>query len=173
MSCALIIFPRSFLTEPHELTVNPILSSSLRRKMAREFYRCMKGIILTGSIQKPITFALSQIPKEISTGYLSGISNQQIGENLLGYVSSIGFLRFVYKVSYPSKLKSIFRVMYNIICLPLTSVSFGMNHVFDALHASSIKTLVFGEPIYVFNDKRLWIERNFTLSGAFEVTELK
>ena len=175
MSYVLIMVPKSFLselTEPNELTVNPMLTP-FRRKISRECYRCMKGIILTRSFQKPVAFALSQIPKEISSGYLNSISNQQTGENLVGYVSTIGFIRFVYRVTYPSKLKSIFRVMYNMVCLPFTSVSFGMNHVFDAFRVSDFEALIFGEPIYIFNDKRLWIERNFTLGEAFNATELK
>lgn len=76
-------------------------------------------MILTGSLAKPLGVAVATIPGELSKRVVYNTVGQ-IGENVLGYMSGIGFMRYLYKVLQPSKVKATARLAYNIGCLPLT-----------------------------------------------------
>ena len=75
---------------------------------------------------------------------------------LLTTISGVGFVRYLYKVVQPDKFKATCRLAYNVGCLPLTLYS---------------KEMWFGQPVYIFDDNRLWIESNFTLGDVFEQIE--
>ena len=141
-----------------------------RGKAAKELYRCGKGILLTGSFTKPLGFAIVQVPGELTKGVVYTAVGQ-IGEGVLGYVSGIGFVRYLYKVIRPTKLKATARLVYNIASLPITLYSKGIGGVFDLLRVSKLEELWFGQPVYIFDDNRLWIESNFTLVDIFEQIE--
>lgn len=51
-------------------------------------------MLLTGSVVKPIEFAVSTIPVELSEGIVYSAVGQ-IGQVAVGYVSGIGFVRFL------------------------------------------------------------------------------
>ena len=93
-----------------------------RGKVAREIYRCGKGVLVTRSIAKPFFYAVSKIPNELSKGFVYSVAGQ-IGETTLGYISGIGFIRYIYKVSSPEKLKATARIIYNVGALPMTIYS--------------------------------------------------
>ena len=120
-------------------------------------------MVLTGSVAKPIGFAVSTIPTELSKGIVYTAVGQ-VGEAALGYVSGIGFVRYLYKIAQPEKLKASARLVYNVACLPMTLYSKGIGGAFDLLGISKLEKLWFGEPVYIFDDNRLWVEKNFTLS---------
>ena len=80
----------------------------------------------------------------------------------------IGFVRYLYKAVQPVKLKATGRVVYNVACLPITIYSKGITGAFDVLKVSKVEKLWFGEPVYIFDDNCLWIEKNFTLNNIFE-----
>jgi hypothetical protein len=86
-------------------------------------------------------------------------------------VSGIGFVRYLYKVLQPAKLKATARLIYNISCFPVTLYFKGIGGAFDLLQISKLEQLWFGEPVYIFDDNRLWIEKNFTLSDVFQTIE--
>ena len=146
---------------------SPILAKRFRGKAAKEMYRCAKGIILTGSIAKPLGFAVVQIPGELTKGVVYTAIGQ-VGESVLGYISGIGFVRYLYKVVQPNKFKATCRLAYNLGCLPLTLYSKGIGSAFDLLQISRLEEMWFGQPVYIFDDNRLWIEKNFTLVDIFE-----
>jgi hypothetical protein len=150
-----------------DISSSPVLARRFRGKAAKETYRCAKGIILTGSITKPLGFAVLQVPGEFTKGVVY-TALVQVGENTLGYISGVGFVRYLYKVVQPDKLKATCRLFYNIGCLPLTLYSRGIGGVFDLLQISRLEKMWFGEPVYIFDDNRLWIETNFTLGDIFE-----
>ena len=153
-----------------DISSSPVLAKRFRGKLAKEFYRCGKGILLTGSIAKPLGFAVAQVPGELTKGVVYTAVGQ-IGEGALGYVSGIGFVRYLYKVIQPTKLKVTARLVYNIASLPITLYSKGIGGAFDLLKISKLEELWFGQPDYIFDDNRLWIERNFTLGDIFEQIE--
>ena len=91
----------------------------------------------------------------------------QVGETALGYISGLGFVRYLYKVAKPEKIKVTARVIYNVASLPLTLYSKGITATFDILQISKLEELWLGEPVYIFDDNRLWIEKNFTIQDIF------
>lgn len=158
-----------------DINSSPVLARRFRGKTAKEIYRCGKGIVLTvttvtGSIIKPVAFAISTIPAEFSKGIIYTAVGQ-VGETAIGYVSGIGFVRYLYKVIQPSKFKATARLIYNIGCLPMTLYFKGIGGSFDLLQVSKLEKLWFGTPVYIFDDNRLWIEKNFTLSDVFQTIE--
>ena len=153
-----------------DINSSPVLARRFRGKTAKEIYRCGKGIVLTGSVIKPVAFAISTIPAEFSKGIIYTAVGQ-VGESAIGYVSGIGFIRYLYKVVQPSKLKATARLIYNIGCLPMTLYSKGIGVTFDLFQVSKLEKLWFGAPVYIFDDNRLWIEKNFTLSDVFQTIE--
>lgn len=136
-----------------DISSSPVLARKFRGKTAKEIYRCGKRILVTGSIAKPVGFALSTVPREMSKGFVSTAVGQ-VGETAIGYLSGIGFVRYIYKVAQPSTIKTTARLIYNVAYLPMTLYSKGI-----------------GEPVYIFDDNRLWIEKNFTLNKIFETVE--
>ena len=92
----------------------------------------------------------------------------QVGEAALGYISGIGFVRYIYKIAKPEKIKVTARAIYNVACLTFTLYSKGITATFDVLRLSKLEEMWFGEPIYIFNDNRLWIEGNFTMDDIFK-----
>ena len=153
-----------------DINSSPVLARRFRGKTAKEIYRCGKGIALTGSISKPVAFAISTIPAEFSKGVVYTAVGQ-VGETFIGYVSGVGSVRYLYKVIHPSKLKATARLFYNIGCLPMTLYSKGIGGAFDLLQISKLEKLWFGAPVYIFDDNRLWVEKNFTLSDVFKTIE--
>jgi len=153
-----------------DINSSPVLARKFRGKTAKEIYRCGKGILLTGSIAKSIGFALSTVPTELTKGVIYTAVGQ-VGETALGYLSGVGFVRYVYKVVNPTKLKATARLIYNIGCLPMTLYSKGIGGAFDLLQISKLEKLWFGTPVYIFDDNRLWVEKNFTLSDVFETMD--
>ena len=153
-----------------DISSSPILARRFRGKAAKEIYRCGKGIVLTGSVAKPMGFAIATIPAEATKGIIYTAVGQ-VGETALGYVSGIGFVRYLYKVVQPAKLKATARLIYNVACLPVTLYSKGIGGAFDLLQISKLEKLWFGEPVYIFDDNRIWIEKNFTLNDLFETVE--
>lgn len=149
-----------------DINSSPVLAKRFRGKTAKEVYRCAKGIVLTGSVSKPIAFAAAQIPAELSKGVVYTAVGH-IGENVLGYVSGIGFVRYIYKVAQPAKLKATARFAYNVACLPLTLYSKGIGGAFDLLQFSKLEEMWFGEAVYIFDDNRFWVEKNFTIGDIF------
>jgi hypothetical protein len=146
-----------------DISSSPVLARRFRGKTAKEIYRCTKGIIMTGSIVKPVGFAIASVPAELTKGFVSTAVGH-VGETALGYISGIGFVRYVYKVVQPAKLKATARLLYNVASLPVTLYYKGIGTAFDIFQISKLETLWFGEPIYIFDDNRLWIEKNFTLN---------
>lgn len=153
-----------------DISSPPVLARKFRGKTAKEIYRCSKGILLTGSVAKPIGYPVATIPTELSKGVVYTAAGQ-FGETAIGYLSGIGFVRYLYKVGQPAKLKASARLIYNMDCLPITIYSKGIGNAFDLLHLSKLEKLWFGEPVYIFDDNRLWIEKNFTLNDIFETME--
>lgn len=149
-----------------DISSSPVLAQKFRGKTAREIYRCGKGIFLTRSISKPLGFAVVTVPREMSEGSICTAVGQ-IVEATLGYVSGIGFVRYIYKVAKPEKIKVTARVVYNVACLPFMLYSKGITVTFDILRLSKLEEMWFSEPIYIFNDNRLWIESNFTMNDIF------
>ena len=153
-----------------DISSSPVLAKRFRGKTAKELYRCGKGILVTGSVAKPVGFAVAQVPAELTKGVVYTAVGQ-IGEGVIGYVSGIGFVRYLYKVVHPGKLKASARLAYNIVCLPVTLYSKGIGSAFDLLKISKLEEMWFGQPVYIFDDNRVWIEKNFTLSDVFETME--
>ena len=151
------------IIESGDISSSPVLGRKFRGKVAKEIYRCGKGMVFTGSVSKPIGFAVSTIPVELSKGIVYSAVGQ-IGEAAIGYISGIGFVRFIYKIAKPEKLKASARVVYNVACLPMTLYSKGIGGAFDLIGISKLEKLWFGEPVYIFDNNRLWVEKNFTLT---------
>lgn len=153
-----------------DINSSPVLAKHFRGKVAKETYRCVKGMVLTGSVTKPLGFAVAKIPGELSKGVVSSTIGQ-VGESVLGYISGVGFVRYLYKVIQPAKIKATARLAYNIGCLPVTLYSKGIGGAFDLLQISKLEKMWFGQPVYIFDDNRLWVEANFTLGDIFEQIE--
>ena len=152
------------------ITSSPVFARRFRGKPAKEVYRCIKGIALTGSVTKPLGFAAAQIPAEMSKGVIYTAVGQ-IGEGTIGYISGIGFFRYIYKVVQPGKIKKTVRLIYNVAALPMTFYSKGITTVFNVAQVSKFKEWWFGERVYIFDDNRIWIEKNFTLGDVFNTLE--
>ena len=153
-----------------DISSSPVLARRFRGKTAKEIYRCTKGIVLTGSFAKPIAFAIANVPTELTKGIVYTAVGQ-VGETAIGYISGIGFVRYLYKVVEPAKLKATARLAYNIAGLPMTLYSKGIGSVFDFFRISKLEEIWFGQPVYIFDDNRLWIEKNFTLNDIFLTVE--
>ena len=156
-----------FIIAAGDISSSPVLARRFRGKAAKEVYRCVKGVVLTGSITKPLGFAIVQIPGEVTKGIVYTAIGQ-VGESALGYISGVGFVRYLYKVVHPARLKATARLAYNIGCLPLTLYSKGIGGAFDLLQISKLEKMWFGQPVYIFDDNRLWVEPNFTLRAIFD-----
>lgn len=143
-----------------------------RGKTAKGIYRCSKGIILTVGFTGPLTFAVKEIGLELSSGFVKSAASSA-AEGLIGYVSGVGFVRWIYKAATIGKAKVYARVGYNIVSLPITIYYRGANVALDLLQIGYIEEKWFGEKVYIFDDNRLWIEKNFTLSTAFDILDDK
>lgn len=150
-----------------DISGTPVLLKQFRGKTAKEVYRCGKGIVFTGSVRKSIAFAAVQIPGELTKGVVYTAVGQ-VGEAAIGYISGIGVARYLYKVVQPAKLKATVRLFYNLMGLPLTLYSKGIGGACDLFQLSKLEKIWFGTPVYIFDDNRIWIESNFTLSDIFE-----
>lgn len=53
----------------------------------------------------------------------------------------------------------------------MTLYSKGIGRAFDLLRMSKLEKLWFGEPVYIFADNRLWVEKNFTLTNRFKIVD--
>ena len=53
----------------------------------------------------------------------------------------------------------------------MTIYSKGIGKTFDVLQLSKLEELWFGAPVYIFDDNRFWIEKNFTLKDLFQTVE--
>ena len=153
-----------------DISSSPVLARRFRGKTAKEIYRCGKGILLTGSFAKPVGFAAAQIPGEFTKGVVYTAVGQ-FGENVIGYISGIGLVRYLYKIAQPTKLKATARLTYNVACLPITLYLKGIGNAFDVLKISKLEEMWFGQPVYIFDDNRLWIEKNFTFADILEQIE--
>ena len=51
-----------------DISSSPVLARRFRGKTAKEIYRCGKGILVTGSVAKPIAYAVATIPAEMTKG---------------------------------------------------------------------------------------------------------
>ena len=129
-----------------DIASSPVLARRFRGKTAKEIYRCSKGIILTGSFAKPISFAIASVPAELTKGVVYTAVGQ-VGETAIGYVSGIGFVRYLYKAIQPVKLQATARLAYNVACLPITIYYKGIGGAFDLLQLSKLEKLWFGEPV--------------------------
>lgn len=125
---------------------------------------------MTGSIAKPLGFAASQIPAELTKGIVS-TAVSQVDYDIIGYVSGIGFVIYLYKVVQPAKLKATARLTCNIACPTITLYSKGIGSAFDLLRISKLEEMWFGQPVYIFDDNQLWVEGNFTLGAIFDPME--
>ncbi len=153
-----------------DIASTPKFARRFRGKLAKETYRCGKGIFFTRSVVKPVAYAVSTVPAELSKGFVySAVSD--VGQQLLGYVSGIGFVRFLYTSIHPGKLKATCRVIYNVAALPITMYSKGIGETFDGIGLSKLEEMWFGSPVYIFDDNRLWAEKNFTLKDAFKAMD--
>ena len=150
-----------------ESSNSPVVMPKFRGKIAREIYRCTKGVVMTGSLIKPVSYALAQIPLELSSGFVYSAVGQ-VGNYCVGYVSGLGVLHSCYKLAKPKKIKATARLCYNVAGLPMTIYAKGVGGAFDGVGLSKLETLWFGTPVYVFDDNRLWIEKNFTMDKLFE-----
>lgn len=88
-----------------DISSSPILLKRFRGKVAKEVYRCNKGVLLTGSFIKPVAFAIATIPAEMSKGIIYTAIGQ-VGETIVGYATGLGFVRYIYKVAQPAKIKA-------------------------------------------------------------------
>lgn len=157
----------SLIIAAGDVSSSPVLARRFRGKVAKEIYRCGKGVVVTRSLAKPLGYAAATIPAELSKGFVySTIGN--IGETAIGYISGIGFVRYIYKIAQPKKLKMGARLIYNVACLPMTVYSKGIGEAFNFLGLSKLEELWFGEPVYIFDDNRIWIEKNFTFNDFLE-----
>jgi len=166
-----MLFPLDITSYPitsYSITSSPVLFQKFRGKTAKEVYRCGKGILFTGSIIKPVTLAVLQIPRELTKGFVYTAVGQ-MGEGVIVYLSGIGVVRYIYKVAEPGKLKASLRLVYNLVCLPITLYSKGIGGTFDLLRLSKLEEMWFGQPVYIFDDNRFWIEKNFTINEIFNV----
>lgn len=153
-----------------DISSSPVLFKKFRGKTAKEIYRCGKGIALTGSFAKPVALAAATIPAELGKGFLYSAVGQ-VGESVIGYVSGIGFVRYIYKVAQPTKIKATARLVYNVACLPMTIYSKGWGAACDYIGISKVEEYWFGSPVYIFDDNRVWAEKNFSISDIFEGLE--
>ena len=71
----------------------------------------------------------------------------------------IGFVRYLYKVIQPVKLKKTARLAYNVAYIPITLYCKGIGGAFDFLQVSKLEKFWVGEPVYIFDDNRLWVEK--------------
>ena len=162
----MVIYSRQIIAAG-DISGSPVLARKFRGKVAKEIYRCGKGIVLTGSVVKPLGLAISTIPAEMSKGVIYTAVGQ-VGEATLGYISGIGFVRYLYKIAKPEKVKASARLIYNVACLPVTLYSKGIGGAFDLMGISKLEELWFGAPVYIFDDNRLWVEKNFIMSDLIQ-----
>lgn len=139
-----------------------------RGKVAKGIYRCGKGVLITGGLKGPLSFAVTELTLELSTGFVKGAAGSAV-ETVIGYVSVVGFVRWVYKAANVGRMKAYARLGYNILGLPITLYCKGISKGFDILQISNLEEKWFGEKVYIFDDNRLWLEKNFTLNNAFDV----
>lgn len=159
-----------YLVAATDLSSRPKLLASFRGKTAKEVYRCGKGIVMTSSFQGPLMFAGKQLAVEVTSGYVASTIGSAV-EGAIGYVSGFGFVRWVYKACHPGRVKAFARLGYNILGLPFTIYAKGVGCVTDVLQIGYLEEKWFGEKVYIFDDNRLWVEKNFTLSEALTTLE--
>lgn len=111
-----------------------------------------------------------EIPKELSSGFINSAIGSTV-ETMIGYVSGIGFVRWVYKTTDIGTIKTLARITYNVCSLPVTAYSKGFGFAFDLIQISRLEQWWFGKPVYIFDDNRLWIEKNFTIGETFKLIE--
>ena len=132
-----------------------------RGKMAKETYRCVKGIFLTRSLVGPVSHAVTQVPGTMLKGYFVS-SVKDVGVQALTYLCGIGWLKGSYELVTNEALKSGVRVVLNLASLPMTGSACVVGHVYDSFGISDLEKAWFGSPVYLFNDNRIWLETNFT-----------
>jgi hypothetical protein len=66
-----------------DISSSPILFRQYRGKTAKEIYRCGKRVAFSGSIAKPLAYAVASIPAELSKGVIYIVVGN-IGEAAIG-----------------------------------------------------------------------------------------
>ena len=163
-------YNRIHLIAATDISSSPKLFKRFRGRTAKEIYRCAKGVICTGSLSGPLIFAGGQLGKELTTGFVISCAGST-AEGLIGYMSGFGFVRWIYKASDVQKIKAFARFGYNVLGLPITIYSKGVSTVTDFLQIGYLEEKWFGTRVYLFDDNRLWVEKNFTLSDVFNKVE--
>ena len=79
-----------------DISSSPVLGKRFRGKTIKEVYWCGKGILVTGSVAKPLAVAAGQVPAEF-TKWVVYTAVDQVGESIIGYVSGLGFVKYLYK----------------------------------------------------------------------------
>lgn len=85
-----------YILAASNITAQPVLTKKFRGKIAKDTYRCGKGILLIGSIPKPIALAIGNFTGEMTKGCsLFILSWVKLGEYAIGYLSGVGFVRYL------------------------------------------------------------------------------
>lgn len=162
-----MIYNRNYLIAATDITGRNKPFARFRGKTAKEIYRCGKGIICTRSVIGPMIHAGGELAIEVSKGFVAGAAGSAI-EAGIGYISGFGFIRWIYKATDVGYIKTIARIGYNVVGLPFTIYSKGIGTVTDFLQIGILEEKWFGERVYIFDDNRLWIEKNFSIADAFK-----
>lgn len=96
---------------------------------------------MTGSLAKLIEYAVATIPGEMSKGFIYSAYGQ-VGETALVYLSGVGFIRYLYRIIHPGKLKVTTRLVYNVVCLPMIIYYKGVGGVFVLFTTYFLYTIV-------------------------------
>ena len=67
---------------------------SFKRKLAKELYRWCEAVVITCKIVKLVDYTPTQIPTELSKAF-SYLVGSSIGDKVIGYLSGLGFIRWV------------------------------------------------------------------------------
>ena len=111
-------------------------------------------MVATKYVVKPVCVTLLKVPGEITIGFVYS-RKENVGEAIVGYVTGIGFFRFLYKTTKPTKLKPTIRVVSNIASVTITVYSKKIGSVLDFLQIYRLEEIWFGTPVYIFYYNRL------------------
>ena len=165
-----MVFHKNYIIAAADITAQPKLLARYRGKTAKEVYRFTKGVVVTRKIIGPASFAIATIPKELSSGFIQSAIGE-VGDYAITYFSGLGFLRGLYRCTNISYIKNTARLGYNLLGLIITLPSMGIGWMCDVVVISKLEEMWFGTPVYLFDDNRAWIEKNFTIETVFKAID--
>jgi hypothetical protein len=169
-----MVYDSRYIIAATDICAQSNVPNRFRGKTAKEIYRCAKGVALSGQVVGPVVYTLRTVPNQL-TGGLVKAAVRKTSTIVISYVSGMSLAGTLYQLVNNGLIKTTARLIYNygglFMTLPAYGFTVGMRFPFSVLSLSALEKYWFGEEVYIFDDNRIWLEKNFTIEDTFRIMQ--